>query len=147
MSPQTSYRSFTATSVVYDLLDPIPFGLFVGALIFDALYDQTADVLWGKSAAWLIAIGLVIAIVPRFINLVRVWVTGAGRSTTFAKAGFFSDLVGIACAIVNAFVHSRDAYGVMPQGLWLSILTVLMIALGRVLSNATRRHDGERVHA
>jgi uncharacterized membrane protein len=30
-------------------------------------------------------------------------------------------------------VHSRDAYGVMPAGLWLSILTVLAMGIGRIV--------------
>ena len=40
---------------------------------------------------------------------------------------------GIVLAIFNAFVHSRDAYAVMPAGLWLSIATVLLLALGEAL--------------
>lgn len=43
----------------------IPFLLvFVAALIFDAVYINSADVMWFKSAAWLISIGLFFAVVP-----------------------------------------------------------------------------------
>ena len=36
-------------------------------------------------------------------------------------------------AIANAFVHSRDAYAVVPAGQWLSVLTVLLIAVARIV--------------
>ena len=53
-------------------------------------------------------------------------------------AGFWLNLVAIAVAITNAFVHSRDAYGVMPEGLWLSCLTIVLMVLAKVLSTVER---------
>ena len=64
-----------AANVAYGLLNPIPFGLFAAALIFDVVYERSGVMLWDKSAAWLIAIGLLFAVVPRLINLVQVWIT------------------------------------------------------------------------
>ena len=126
---------------IFDLLDPVPYGLFVAALIFDAVYVNSGEILWMKSAAWLIAIGLVFAVIPRFINLARVWFPPGGRRIGGEIAGFWLYLGAVVAAIVNAFVHSRDAYGVMPEGLWLSVLTVLLLVLARLaptLRPATR---------
>jgi len=122
-----------AAAIVFDLLDPIPYGFFVGALVFDAVYAQSAEVLWFKAAAWLIAIGLLFAILPRLIDLVRVWFPAGRPRMTFEMAGFWLNLLAIAAAIMNAFVHSRDAYGVMPEGLWLSVLTIAALVLAKVL--------------
>ena len=133
MRPETPKRPSTVAAVVFDLLNPIPFGFFVGALIFDAVYANSAEVMWFKSAAWLISVGLFFAVIPRLINLFRVWFSRSRPSTAHAKVAFFLYLLGIAAAIVNAFVHSRDAYAVMPEGLWLSILTVALLVLGNVL--------------
>lgn len=118
---------------VFALLNPIPFGFFVAALIFDAIYAGSTNVLWVKSAAWLNAIGLIFAIIPRLINLVQVWIPASG-STRVEKLDFWLNLVAIVAAIFNAFVHSRDAYGVMPEGAWLSAVTVALIAIGFVIS-------------
>lgn len=118
---------------VFALFNPIPFGFFVAALIFDTIYACNANVLWVKSAAWLNAIGLIFAIIPRLINLVHVWIP-ASRSASAEKLDFWLNLVAIVAAIVNAFVHSRDAYGVMPEGVWLSAITVALIAIGFVVS-------------
>lgn len=126
-------QSSTTAAVLFDLLNPIPFGFFVAALIFDAVYTNTAVVMWFKSAAWLIAIGLVFAVIPRLINLARVWFPGSRSSTARDKGAFFLYLFGIVAAIVNAFVHSRDAYAIIPEGLWLSILTVVLLVVGNVL--------------
>lgn len=102
--------------VVHALLNPLPFGFFVAALIFDVIYARTADVLWNNGAAWLNAFGLVLAIVPRLINLTQVWVTYRRYATSADRGCFWLYLVAIVVAIFNAFVHSRDAYAVVPAG-------------------------------
>jgi uncharacterized membrane protein len=131
-------------AIVFDLLHPIAYGFFVGALIFDVVYATNADILWMKAAAWLIAIGLIVAVVPRLINLVRVWkpLPGTGRSGD--KAAFWCHLLGIVAAIVNAFVHSRDAYAVVPEGVWLSVATVALFVAGNVLATLQSFDHRER---
>lgn len=124
---------FSVTSAIFNLLDPIPFGFFVGALIFDAIYANTAVMLWLKSAAWLVALGLIFAIVPQLINLAVVWFSKRTVRSRGQVINFWLNVVGIVAAIVNAFVHSRDAYATMPDGLWLSVVTVLALAIGRII--------------
>src|SRR3546814_8833040 len=72
------------------------------------------DVLWVKAPAWLITLGLIFAILPRLINLFHVWRL-SNRSSFVEKSDFWLNLVAIAAGIINAFVHSRDAYGSMPE--------------------------------
>jgi uncharacterized membrane protein len=127
-----SYR-FSVTSAVFNLLDPIPFGLFVAGLIFDIIYARTAIIMWVKGAAWLITIGLLFAIIPQLINLGRVWFRKSRIRSSADTANFWLNVVGIVAAIFNAFVHSRDAYAVMPAGVWLSLLTVLALGIGRII--------------
>ena len=120
---------FRPLDAFYNVLNPVPFGFFVAALVFDAAYFATAEVMWGKSAAWLISLGLLFAFLPCVVDLFRVWLLrrAAARVSSLLK------FAGIVLAIFNAFVHSRDAYAVMPAGLWLSIATVLLLALGEAL--------------
>jgi uncharacterized membrane protein len=124
---------YSIVSAVFNLLDPIPFGFFVGALIFDFLYANTATILWVKSAAWLVSIGLVFAIVPQLINLYRVWFDRRRVRARGEAANFWLNVVAIVAALVNAFVHSRDAYAVIPDALWLSVVTVAALGIGRML--------------
>jgi len=126
---------------VFALLNPVPFGCFVAALVFDAAYASNYDVLWVKASGWLIAMGLVFAILPRLINLVQVWVPPR-RSTGIEKLDFWLNLFAIAAAIANAFVHSRDAYAAVPQSVWLSAVTVGLLSIGFIVSAAASRVTG-----
>lgn len=139
-------RSRTAHAV-FALLNPIPFGCFVAALIFDLAYASNADVLWTKAAGWLIALGLVVAIIPRLINLVHVWMP-ANRTPRVDKLDFWLNLFAIVAAIINAFVHSRDAYAVVPEAGWLSAVTVGLLTIGFIISALHQTAAlGDRHHA
>jgi len=133
MKAETHTSRFSITSAIFDVLDPIPFGFFVGALVFDILYSNTFTVLWVKAAAWLISIGLVFAIIPQLINLGRTWFGKRRIRTRNLAVNFWLQVIAIVAALFNAFVHSRDAYGTMPAGVWLSVLTVLAMVIGRIL--------------
>jgi uncharacterized membrane protein len=125
-------RSILAESI-YGLLNPIPFGCFVAALIFDIIYSETAVMLWDKGAAWLIVFGLLFAVVPRLVNLWQVWISSRRFATRTDKLDFWLNLFAIVAAIVNAFVHSRDAYAVVPTGLMLSVCTVILLSFGNII--------------
>lgn len=133
MKTETHTSRFSITSAIFDVLDPIPFGFFVGALIFDILYFNTYTVLWVKAAAWLISIGLVFAIIPQLINLGRTWFGKRRIRTRNLAINFWLQVIAIVAALFNAFVHSRDAYATMPAGVWLSVLTVLAMVIGRIV--------------
>ncbi|MFT4503310.1 DUF2231 domain-containing protein [Caballeronia sp. 15711] len=125
------YRSRWATAV-FDLLNPIPYGLFVGTLIFDILYANTDNVFWAKGAAWLVTVGLFFAIVPRLFNLGHVWIGPRYTVTRIERLDFWLNLLGIVAAILNAFVHSRDAYGIVPENVILSVITVVLLSVGHI---------------
>lgn len=146
MSSRTAPRRSVVANAIYGLLNPIPFGFFVAALIFDIIYARSAEVMWGKGAAWLIVFGLLFAVIPRLINLVQVWITGRRYSTSTDKLDFWLNLVAIVAAIFNAFVHSRDAYAVVPAGLWLSVCTVILLSIAHVVIAVQHSAAGDFVH-
>jgi uncharacterized membrane protein len=117
---------------IFNLLDPIPFGFFVAAMIFDIIYSKSGDMLWIKASAWLVSLGLIFAIIPRFINLYHVWF-GRRRTLRPVKLDFWLNALAIITALLNAFVHSRDAYAAIPEAVWLSIATVVLMAIGRIM--------------
>lgn len=140
-----TYRSKFATTV-FDLLNPIPYGLFVGTLIFDIAYAITRNVFWGKGAAWLVTAGLLFAIIPRFINLGHVWLPSRYPSTQSEKFDFWLNLVGIVAAIFNAFVHSRDAYAMVPLNVILSVVTVVLLSVGQIALAVRKSGFTETAH-
>jgi len=146
MSYRIEQRRSVVAQAIYGLLNPIPFGFFVAGLVFDILYASTAELLWGKGAAWLITIGLLFAIVPRVVNLVQVWITSRRSALAADRIDFALNLLAIVAAVVNAFVHSRDAYGIVPANVWLSACTVLLMSLGHVIMAVRQATPGERIH-
>ncbi|WP_200551531.1 DUF2231 domain-containing protein [Kosakonia sp. LAM2021] len=129
---QTLSGPSRATLALYELFNPLPTGFFVAAWIFDILYLKTFQIMWTDAASWLIAIGLLIAILPRLLNLVQVWVTQRHSVTNAEKIYFWLWLVAIVLAIFNAFVHSRDAYAVVPLGVLLSTAVVILLLIAHV---------------
>ena len=138
-------RSVIAKSI-YGLLNPIPFGCFVAAMIFDLIYSKSAVMLWDKGAAWLIVFGLLFAVVPRLLNLTKVWITYRRTATRTDKLDFWLNLFAIVLAILNAFVHSRDAYAAVPSGLWLSTCTVILLSVGHIAIAVQSTAPGSYLH-
>lgn len=113
---------------LHPMLVPIPIACFVGTLLTDITYAQTANIQWVNFSSWMLAVGLVVALFAviagvidffgdrRVRDLRAVWIHGIGNA------------VALVIAIINAFVHSRDGYtAVVPTGLILSSLTVLIL--------------------
>lgn len=141
-----SHRSVVANAI-YGLLNPVPFGCFVAALVFDITYASTAVVMWGKGASWLIVIGLFFAIVPRIINLVQVWMTSRRTALRIERVDFWLNLLAIVAAIFNALIHTRDAYAIVPANVWLSVCTVVLLCIAHVLMAVGYIAVEEDVHA
>lgn len=146
MSPRVATRRSGAANVVYGVLNPIPFGFFVAGLIFDVIYVKTAVIMWDKGASWLITIGLLFAIIPRVINLVQVCITSRRTATRADIIDFWLNLLAIIAAVFNAFVHTRDAYAVVPMGVWLSVCTVILLAISHIVMATQHSDAGDYVH-
>ncbi|MFS2059951.1 DUF2231 domain-containing protein [Kosakonia cowanii] len=137
---QTTSGPSRVAIALYELLNPLPLGFLTAAWIFDILYLKSFQIMWTDAASWLIAIGLVLAIVPRLINLVQVWFTQRPLATAAVKIHFWLWLLAIVLAIFNAFVHSRDAYAVVPLGVILSTAVVALLLIANVqLALRTRK--------
>ncbi|WP_414148877.1 DUF2231 domain-containing protein [Erwinia sp. BNK-24-b] len=132
MTSQATSRHSTFAVAIYSLLHPVPLGFFVAGWIFDLIYVSSTEILWTRAASWLISIGLVIAILPRLINLVQVWVGVSYPQGSAVKVHFWAYLLAMVLEIFNAFIHSRDAYAVVPAGVILSTLAVILMLFANV---------------
>lgn len=139
MKKDTRSGNSAIAMALYELFNPVPLGFFVAAWIFDIIYLKSFALMWTHAASWLIVIGLLIAIIPRLINLVQVWIGHSYSQGSPIKIHFWLNLLAILLAILNAFVHSRDAYAVVPMGVILSTLVVVLLLLGNV-QLALRQH-------
>ena len=115
---------------LHAMLVPIPITCFVGTLITDIAYWQSAKMQWANFSAWLLTVGLIVAlfaVIAGFIdflgdrrirNLRAVYIHAGGNA------------IALVVEIFNVFIHSRDAYtSVVPTGLILSALAVLILCV------------------
>ena len=51
MTTQTTARPSAVAVAVYEWLNPIPYGFFTAALIFDIIYACTANIQWVNGAS------------------------------------------------------------------------------------------------
>jgi uncharacterized membrane protein len=113
---------------LHAMLVPIPIVCFVGTLVTDIVYWQTAAMLWADMSAWLLLVGLIVSLVvvpaglidffgdPRIRALRAAWVHGIGNVAV------------VVLSIFNCAIHTRDAYtSVVPSGLILSAVVVVIL--------------------
>lgn len=112
------------------LLHPIFIGagstLLIAGLATDIMYWNTSNWQWANSSAWLIAAGLVLALVATIVLIIDFFTSRAGR---IDRIPFLLVAAAALLSILNVFVHSRDAWtSVVPQGISLSaIVTILLL--------------------
>ena len=128
---------------IHAAIVPFPIVCFVGALLTDLAYWRTADMQWANFSVWLLTAGLVMAgfaVLASLMDLIRVRRTRIWKPAWLRILGAVSAL---ALSLVNAFVHSRDAYtSVVPTGLILSgIVVVILLATGCFAWTMLNRRD------
>ena len=115
---------------LHAMLVPIPIACFVGTLITDIVYWQSAAMQWANISAWLLTIGLVVTVFAVIAGLIDFLKDRRIRALPAARVHVVGNVVAIVLSIVNAMVHSRDAYtSVVPTGLLLSAVVVVILAV------------------
>jgi len=118
--------------------------LLISAFGTDCIYYTTSLWQWANFSAWLITAGLVGTLLAVIVLLIDFATRRAGRLIT---GPFILVTTAALLSLVNAFVHSRDAWtSVVPQGILLStVVTLLLLFVGsRGWSLTTGRTTGER---
>ncbi len=102
--------------------------LFVGALLSDWAYARTYEVQWTNFASWLVAGGVVMAI------LALLWAaadTVSSRTWRDRRSGIYLLLLlsTVVLGVINSLVHAKDAWAAMPAATVLSVIVVLLVAV------------------
>ena len=104
--------------------------LLIAAFASDLFYWRTLLFQWNNISIWLLTAGLIVAAVAALALFAEVLLGLAGHLAWERFAGFAA---AVLLSILNAFVHSRDAYtAVVPDGIGLSAsVAIILVALGR----------------
>lgn len=113
---------------LHAMLVPIPIVCFVGALITDIVYWQSAAMLWADMSAWFLVVGLLVAVFAAAAGLIDFLGDRRIRELRPAWIHVFGNATALILSIFNALIHTRDAYtSVVPTGLILSAVVVLIL--------------------
>ena len=124
---------------ILPMLVPFPIACFTGAFVTDLVYWQTAAVTWERFSIWLITAGLTVAGFAAIVGVID-FVVGK-QIRTLAWPHLVGYPLALLLSLINAFVHSRDAYtAVVPTGLMLSgVVVVVLLFTGWVASAVVYR--------
>ncbi len=111
------------------------FPLFLGTLVADIAYWRSAEIQWSNFAQWLNAGGLLVggfALLAALVSLVRHRKFAIRRPAVYFVVLLAAWIVGF----VNALVHSKDAWAIMPEALWWSGVAALLALVATWLGYA-----------
>lgn len=132
-------RSIARPATIFPALMSVPIAAFIGTLITDIAYARTASMQWETFSIWLLTGGLIAGGIAVLVGLIDAFALHHWPSWS-QRLGYAVMLI---LALLNAFVHSRDAYtSVVPDGLTLSVLTVVAAIVTLLLN--PRRIAGDR---
>lgn len=115
---------------LHPMLVSFPIVCFVGTLITDIAYWQTAEMMWADFSAWLLAAGLVMGVLAALAGLIDFLGNREIRKIPEAWVHLAGNAMVLILAFFNSLVHTRDAWtSVVPSGLILSALTVALLLL------------------
>ena len=131
MPPEPPQRvARLADHPLHPMLAAVPLVCFLGTLITDIVYAVTADMQWANFSAWLLTAGLVVSVLVVIAGLIDFALNRRLRALRATWIHALGDGLALVLAILDVFVHSRDAYtSVVPEGLVLSALVVLILVI------------------
>ncbi|MCG7362709.1 hypothetical protein MHZ93_15720 [Roseomonas sp. ACRSG] len=110
---------------LHAILLAFPLPLFLGALISDFAYWSSFHVQWSNFSSWLIVGGLLVggfALLWALVDLIR-----SGRARRKRAAIYFVVLLAMwVLGFINALVHAKDAFAIMPEALYLSAVATIL---------------------
>ncbi|QXQ07377.1 hypothetical protein KX816_04950 [Sphingosinicellaceae bacterium] len=107
-----------------------PLVLFAAAFVTDIIYVGSLQIMWAQFSIWLITGGLIMGGVVLAIEIAR-FILNHGKRPLQRWFGlpFWGGVIVLTLSLLNALIHSRDAYtSVVPGGIVLSgVVTLIAI--------------------
>jgi uncharacterized membrane protein len=115
---------------VHAMLVPFPIACFVGAMLTDIAYANSANMQWANFSAWLLAFGTLFAGLAAIFGLIDFFLGARGDRRAIGWIHLIGNAGIFVIALFNDFVHARDGWtSVVPTGLTLSIITVILLVV------------------
>ena len=113
--------------------------LFLAAMLSDIAYFRSYQIQWSNFSSWLLAGALVVgafAFVAAIVALLRT------RSRAWPTVYALLLLAVWILGFIEALVHARDAFAIMPTSLVLSVIVVVLACVALWIAFAGMRTGG-----
>ena len=122
---------------IHMILAAYPIACFTGAFLTDIVYAETYEMMWANFSVWLITAGIVMGVLAAIAGIADYLVHRRDRARRSASPHTIGNLLVLLLSVINAFVHSRDAYtSVVPTGLILSGIVALLVLVSSWLGTS-----------
>jgi uncharacterized membrane protein len=99
--------------------------LLIAAFFTDYMYSTTSLMQWANFSAWLIAGGLVLALIAAIFLVIDIVL---GRAGPLNRLEFIVLALVVILSIFNVLIHSRDAWtSVVPSGITISAICAVLL--------------------
>lgn len=111
------------------MIIPFPITFLVTALVTDLVFWSNAAAIWATASMWLLGAGIIMALVAALFGFTDFFGEPGIRNITDAWLHMIGNLIAVVIALLNWYIRYRSgaAVGVFPWGIWLSLLTVLLL--------------------
>jgi uncharacterized membrane protein len=104
--------------------------LLIAGFVTDVIYYQTSLMQWANFSTWLIAAGLVLALLSTIVLVIDFLI---GRADRILWLSFGAVAAAALLSLLNVFVHTRDGWtSVVPQGIGLSFIVTILLLIAAV---------------
>ena len=113
---------------IHPMLVPFPIAFFTATLVCDLVYRQNGDVFWFAVTQYLLAAGIVMALLAALAGFTDFFGDSRIRGLAVAWGHMLGNLLMVLVQAANWYLrHDQGAQAVMPTGLLLSLLAVLIM--------------------
>jgi uncharacterized membrane protein len=137
---------------IHPMLVPLPIAFFIGAFLTDLAFLKLGDPFWARASFWLIAAGLVGAVLAALAGLTDFLGERRIRALSSAWLHMLGNVAVVLIELVNLLVRRDDPIGgLRSPGIYLSIAAFLLLGFtGWMGGELVFRHrvavsDGEAV--
>lgn len=117
----------TVWQPIHGILAAYPLACFTGALLTDVAYANSANMQWANFSVWLITAGVITGLLAALAGIADALAHRGQRRRKRSAWHNLATIVMLVLAVINGFIHSRDAWtSVVPTGLVLSALTAML---------------------
>jgi uncharacterized membrane protein len=114
---------------IHPMIIPFPIAFLVSALVSDVVFWSNRAEIWATVSMWLLGAGIIMALLAAVFGFTDFFGEHRIRNIADAWLHMIGNLAAVVIALINWYIRYRSgaAAGVLPWGIWLSLITVLLL--------------------